>query len=135
MTPVSNYLPGRALRTLERLGNLMCPGVEGMPAFSATGCLHALDELLAATPEADRRDLRHLLLVLSVWPDRGLAWLLRVAGRAEDAWSPLRPLLRQLDLGLRGIVYSLYYSDLGYLNQSSGVHAAMDYHIHCEQEH
>ncbi|RMF15757.1 MAG: hypothetical protein D6758_09220 [Gammaproteobacteria bacterium] len=133
MTQGSRYLGHRALRTLERLGDVMCPGEGTLPRFGDTGCIAWTDQILEVTPSGDVRDLNRLLTALSFLPAPLLVALLRRAADAERAPGPLRPLLRQFDLGLRGLVYSLYYSGKGNGGQSSGVLEALQYDVHCEE--
>ncbi len=133
----SRYLNSRALTGLSRLGDVMLPGGEGMPRFSATGCLEHLDTLLQASHPDDVRDLGRLLWLVSLAPSVMLRGLLRLLDRAEQLPAPLAGGLRLLNVGLKGVILSLYYSGLTgtYYTDSqkkaNAVHAAMGYELVC----
>ncbi len=108
--PVSKHLDLRQLRALETIGDVLVPGDEDFPSFSELGCVAHVDRLLDFLPEADRRDLKRLLWVVSFLP----RWLvgallcgLSAGARASGRWTAS---LRVLHLGLRGLVLGLYYS-------------------------
>lgn len=146
----SQYLPPRAYQGLSRLGDFLLPGTAHMPAFSTTHCLEHVDEMLSSTSKRDRDDLIKILTVFSVLPHWAMGRLLRLSGKAssEVASYPranvgMRPInqltlwfttqLRLLDLGLRGVVFSLYYSGLNdALTHTPSVHNAMDFQLHCQ---
>jgi hypothetical protein len=133
----SEFLNQRQLNALERLGDLLLPGGEGFPTFSATGCLAHVDELLAATPAQDLRDLRLLLTLLSVFPGGLLKALLNMIEARERFPNSIAAPLRLLNLGLKGIIFSLYYSGLTgpYIpSHDADVHGAMAYELRCEAD-
>lgn len=130
----SVYLSRRALGALIRLGNLLCPGTPCLPRFEASGCIAQVDELLHTSPHQDRADLQRLLWWLSWLPEFLLRGLLGLVGRWTQFPELLQTPLRMIDLGLRGVVFSLYYSGLGAAGQLSGVHEGMEYSLHCEPD-
>ncbi len=130
----SVYLSDRALGTLTRLGNILCPGSQRLPRFEASGCVVEVDGLLQASPEQDRTDLQTLLWCLSWMPDPVLRGLLGLSARWPTFPAPIQTPLRMLDLGLRGVVFSLYYSGLGAAGQPSGVHEGMTYEVQCDAD-
>ncbi|GGY23718.1 aldehyde dehydrogenase family protein [Paludibacterium paludis] len=106
----SRFLSRTEMNGLIRVGGALLPGEEGLPAFADTGCAVLVDEALAVASAEDVASLRGLLRILRFAP----AWLIRalfgLAGRAEAFPDVLGTPLRRLDTGLRGLVYSLYYS-------------------------
>lgn len=132
----SRYLNQRQLRTLERLGDCLLPGAAGLPRFSHTGAIEHIDAVLEPVDTGDRRDLRLLLSLLALFPNRlliGLMRLLAARHRLPALVSPLIGALRLLDVSLRGLVFTLYYSNRRGLNaQGPAVHDAMDFQLHCE---
>lgn len=135
MTAQSRYLGLRQLRALERLGDILLPGYGDMPRFSETGSLAHVDELLAAAPAADVRDLRLLLTVLAWMPDWALRALLNLIERRERLPNLLAAPLRLLNLGLKGVLLSLYYSGLpGPYSQGPSVLDIMEYQLNCEPQ-
>jgi hypothetical protein len=107
----SRYLPPRALRGIDRLGDVLLPGDGALPRFSSTGCVTQVDRIAAYVPPADLRDLSMALRVLGWLPALlvRLAWaLLDRSGRMPTA---LGALLRFARFGLKGLVNSLYFDD------------------------
>ncbi len=105
MTSMSRFFGPRELAALARLGDLMLPGDAEFPSFSQMGCVAFIDDLLRFMDPKDRDDLRTLLTVLSVLPSPLLRAFLRLC---QTRWTPL---LRMIELGLKGLVMSLYYSN------------------------
>lgn len=108
---MSRWLTPKATRGLQKTGDLLVPGVAGLPSFSASGLLRDADRVLDYLPEGDRRGLLSLAETLAPLP----AWLIRLilwlAARADRFPDFVGSLLRQIDLGLKGFLYTLYYSD------------------------
>lgn len=110
MTAHSKILSPRALRTFNRIGDLLLPRDGEMPGFSELGCLEHVDGVVAFAPQEDIRTLNALLVVLSFAPDFVLRGLLKLVALAPKLGGPQGTLLRQLDVGLRSVVVTLYYS-------------------------
>ena len=103
-------LSPRAKKTLIRLCDLMLPENGDFPAFSATGSIAHLDKLTDHAPESDISDLSLLLSILSFMPDFILKWLIHKMETAPQSDGALSTIFRQLDFGIRGLLYSCYYS-------------------------
>jgi hypothetical protein len=106
----SAILGPRELRALVVIGDIMLPARGPLPAFSATGCIRYVDDLLRAMPEGDVADIRMVLRVLSYLPPRVAALALWKLGLHRAL--PGRPgaPLRLVEIALKGTVTSLYYS-------------------------
>ncbi|MCS7197760.1 MAG: hypothetical protein NZ930_03655 [Candidatus Bipolaricaulota bacterium] len=102
---MSQFLGPRELSALERIGDLMLPGDSEFPSFSQTGCIAFIDDLLCFMNPKDRDDLKNLLRVLSFLPSPLLRAFLRLCQTHRT------PTLRMVELGLKGLVMSLYYSN------------------------
>lgn len=108
---MSPILGARQITAVQRIGDIMIPGGEGLPRYSETGCVAHIDPILEVTPAEDVAGLKILLAVLSLFPDGLLAWFLRFVGRARSGTGPLAGALRNIDIGLKGLVMSSYYSN------------------------
>lgn len=131
----SAYFSPRQLGALNRIGDVLLPANGDFPAFSHTGALAHIDEMMAPAHPDDIRDLKAVLLLLSFMPAAVLAFLLRRCMAAHSQSHALAVPLRQLDIGLRGIVYSLYYANQCGEGQTATVFAAIDYQLHCAADH
>ncbi|MCZ7666688.1 MAG: hypothetical protein M5U34_05380 [Chloroflexi bacterium] len=88
----------------------MLPGDGELPSFSAYGCLENVDDLVAYAPAEDISLLNTVLAVLSFLPTGVLRWLVgQMSAVKPDEPGLMAPLYRQLNFGLRGIIFSLYY--------------------------
>ena len=130
---MSNYLSQTELRGLSRLGDIVVPGGYGQPSFSQTGCVSHVDELMAATPPGDVKDFKLLMKVFSVTPEFIIRGILKLVDKSSAFPEPIAGLLRLLSIGVKGVVFSLYYSNkTREFYQGPSVHEAMGYEVHCE---
>ena len=100
------------LAALNKVGDLMVPGDGTLPSFSAAGCAAHADRMLAHMNAGDRDGVRLLLSVFRVLPRPLIRALLRLADRHAALPGPPGAALRMLNLGVKGVVMSLYYSGL-----------------------
>lgn len=108
----SKHLSHRHLLAITRIGDLYCPSHPELPSFSDLGVIEHVDQVVGTLPPADLKDLKLLLLLLSYLPTFALAGFVRVLEYAPSVPTPLGAILRMIRFGLRGIVFSLYYSGL-----------------------
>ena len=107
----SKYLNGRAILGLNRIGDLIIPGNARMPSFSNYGCVDHIDDLVHYAPHEDIKDLGLVLSVFSFLPDSILNWMVQKMSQGTKYRGSIGVLLRQLNMGIRGLVFSLYYSE------------------------
>lgn len=112
----SKYLSKSALKSLSRIGDLLIPGDDTFPSFTAYQCLDHIDDLVAFVPDEDRQSLNMVLGILAPMPDSILKWLIKKMATSHLNNGPLGDVFRQLNMGIRGIVFSLYYSEKPGLN-------------------
>ena len=128
--PHSQFLDQRAVRSLERLGDLIVPRVGSLPAFSELGCVEHVDSVLTYAPREDIASLKTLLDVLYYAPDFVLRLLVRMMAKPDKWPAFIATNLRLLDMGVRGIVLSLYYSGkTGAAYKGPTPHELMGYEI------
>ncbi|GMV93786.1 MAG: hypothetical protein AMXMBFR82_35640 [Candidatus Hydrogenedentota bacterium] len=126
----SEFLNRRALRALERMGDLVVPRVGKLPSFTDLGCIEHVDSVLAYAPPEDSASLRTLLNVLYFAPSFVLRFLLRAMANPDRYPEFLAANFRLIDMGVRGVVLSLYYSGktgTGYTGQTP--HELMGYDV------
>ena len=130
---MSKYLSQTELRGLSRLGDIVVPGGYGQPSFSQTGCVSHIDELMAATPPADVKDFKLLMKAFSIAPVFVIRGILKLVDKNNRFPEPIAGLLRLLSIGIKGVVFSLYYSNkTREFYQGPSVHESIGYHVHCE---
>lgn len=107
---MSQILNKKSLKTLNRIGDIIIPGDEEFPKFSDTASIEHIDDLLYYAPQDDIQDLNLLLMVLFFMPKFILCWLVKKMETAPQNKGPLGALFRQLDFGVKGLIFSCYYS-------------------------
>ena len=115
----SSYLSKSALKGLTRIGDILIPGDDEFPSFSAFMCMDHIDDLVSYAPSDDIKDLGMVLSILSFMPRGILNWLVKKMADSHRNTGPMGTLYRQLNMGIRGIVFSLYYSEKPGLNYSA----------------
>lgn len=108
----SKILSPRAVRALERLGDIVCPGDGETPAYSECGCVEHVDKAIAYAPTDDIKSLNLLLRVLSFMPNFVLRWLVNKMTGAHQKQGGLSATFRLLDFGVKGIIFGTYYSGM-----------------------
>ncbi len=99
-------------KALTRLGDVMVPGGEGFPSFSELGCIDHVNDFACVAPLEDIRALSRVLKALAIAPGfclRALCWAMLNADRFPFF---LATPLRQLNIGLRGLIVTPYFASL-----------------------
>ena len=107
----SKYFSKRAIRGLNRIGDILIPGNERMPAFSNYSCIDHVDDLVHYAPQDDIKDLGMVLTFFSFLPHALMKWIVLKMSQGTMYNGSIGTLLRQLNMGIRGLVFSLYYSE------------------------
>lgn len=107
------------LTGLKKLGDVLIPGDRDLPRFSETNVYKYADRMLDYMEESDRSSLKLLLTVFSVTPNFLINALLKVSQSAEGE-NFISSNLRLLSTGLRGVIFTLYYSKLGEYGEKIG---------------
>ncbi len=129
---MSNYLTQTEIRGLNKVGDLVIPGGYGLPSFSQTGCVTHVDEVMEATPPADVKDFKLLMKVFSVAPLFFIRGILKLLDKESVFPEPVGGLLRLLNVGIKGVVFSLYYSNkTSEFYQGPSVHESIGYQVSC----
>jgi len=110
MENISKILSSREISSIVRIGDLMIPAYEEFPSFSQLGCVEHIDSVLGYAPEDDIKDLKLLLKSLSLLPDKAISGLVKIIAENKGFPEKIAGTLRLMDTGLRGIVFTLYYS-------------------------
>jgi len=106
----SAYLWNSALRGLNCIGDVFLPENEEFPSFSQLGCIEMVDDMIAYLPDEDVKLLNIVLTLFSVAPISVLQGLVHTMEASLDKTGMIPSLMRQLNMGLRGILFGCYYS-------------------------
>jgi len=108
----SAHLNARQLYALNRFGELMLPAHGEFPGFAELGCVQHIDLLVEHANKDDIALLKLFFSILYFKPRFAYRVVLWCMKNAEKFPAPLSPIFRTMDMGLRGLVVSLYYSGL-----------------------
>jgi acyl-CoA reductase-like NAD-dependent aldehyde dehydrogenase len=97
---------------LLKLGDVIIPGDGDLPSFSASGCAVHADRMIAYMNPGDRDGITALLGVARFLPRVALRGLLRLTERHTAFPAPIAAGLRMINIGLKGVVMTLYYSGI-----------------------
>lgn len=107
---VSKVLGPAEINAFNRIGDLMIPGNGEFPSFSELGCVEHIDDVVAYAPQEDIKDLAGVLRILNACPTFVLRFVVMLTSNSSRLPGPVGALLRLLDMGLRSVVVTLYYS-------------------------
>lgn len=108
---MSKILSSSAIKAITRIGDIMIPRNGELPAYSEVKGLEFIDDVVSYAPESDLKDLNLLLSILSFMPTSILKWLVNKMAKSHNEEGALSVIFRQLDFGIRGIVFATYYTE------------------------
>lgn len=110
---MANFFSTRATKGLLKVGEIYCPKNGEFPSFKESAGTAYLNNLVANVPEDDFNSLSLVLAIFSFLPNGILKWIINAATNAQNNPSDgiISSTLRQLNIGLRGLCYSIYYSE------------------------
>lgn len=123
-----NPMTEKERRAWNKIGDVLVPGDDTMPSFSESGVLRWLEDALSPSHPDDQRDLRMLVNVLGWMPSFVIRGIMALTARCRDLPGMAGAPFRMLDMGLRGVIFTLYYSGL---DEGNRVFDGIDYHIQC----
>lgn len=109
----SQYLNPTQMRGLVKVGDIVVPGDDVLPRFSQSGSPEQVDRMLAYMTDFDRDGVKLLLTIFRWLPGPLVRAILWVSEHDRHLPGPLGAACRMVNLGIKGVVMSLYYSDLG----------------------
>lgn len=106
----SKYFSPKAIQGLNRIGDILIPQSDEFPSFSTYGAAERVDDIVAYAQRGDVATLNTVLGVMAWLPNRFLLWIAANMAEAHTSNSFIAPLFRQLNTGLRGIIFTAYYA-------------------------
>ncbi len=110
---------------LLRLGDVVIPGDDVLPSFSDSTCADGIGRMLPYMHDSDRDSLMMLLDACAILPRPAIRGIVAMAAGAEKYPAPLASALRMANIGIKGVVCSLYYSDIAIGPQQGQIHRAI----------
>jgi len=110
---MSATLSAAQRRGLDKLGDILIPGDEALPSFTASGCAAHADRMLEHMYDDDRAGVTTVLSLCAILPRSMVRWLFALTEHHADTPEAVASLLRMANLGIKGVVVTLYYADVG----------------------
>jgi hypothetical protein len=107
----SSFFGKTQLRGLAKVGDILIPGDAEFPSFTASKSIDQVDRMLEYMSPSDRDGVQFLCTLFRFCPRfavRGIMWL-----SERQPPGPLGAACRMVNIGVKGVVMSLYYSDIG----------------------
>ncbi len=103
----------QAIKGLCKIGDVFLPGNQEFPKYSEVAGTYKVNDLVQYVPEDDIASLNLVLIIFSFLPMFIIRWLVGKMGEAQSSGKEglIPTTLRQLNLGLRGLLYSTYYGE------------------------
>lgn len=101
-----------SIKGLCKAGNIILPGNKNLPRFSETEFVHHLGRMTNYMYLEDKDGLKLLTTLFAFMPNLIIRLILWVASLHEKFPRPLSAILKQINIGVRGVVFTLYYSGL-----------------------
>lgn len=101
-----------SLKGLCKTGDIIIPGNDEFPSFSQSGFINHLGRMSHYMNEDDREGLKLLSMLLGLMPVFKIRFILYMSGLHGHFPDFIGSILRQINIGLRGVIFTLYYSDL-----------------------
>jgi hypothetical protein len=108
----SRYFNYRQLRGVAKVGDILIPGDVDLPSFSEAQLIHHVDRFAGYLPEDDRDDFCMLMGIFALLPSPLLRMVLKLTDYADHFPDLLAAPLRMVSLAVKGMFFSVYYSDL-----------------------
>lgn len=109
---MSHGFSALSIKGLKKTGDIIIPGDSEFPSFSNSGFIEHLGRMSHYMNEDDREGLKLLSTLLGIMPAIVIRFILYFTRLHHYFPNPIGSILRQINVGLRGVVFTLYYSDL-----------------------
>jgi aldehyde dehydrogenase (NAD+) len=109
---INRHLTEQELTGLLKAGEVLLPGDEISPDFRAGTKPEEIHRILNYMGREDLEDVKLLLQIFSFLPKFFIHFILWISRFDEKVPSFIGTAFRQIQIGVRGLVYTLYYSDL-----------------------
>lgn len=129
---MANTFSNRAVKGLIKFGNIYCPKNGEFPSYEEVAGTQKLDNLALNVPNDDFSALNLVLIIFSFLPNGMVKWFADKFEAAQNNPSDniIQSNFRLLNLGLRGLCYSTYYSEFNNPNYNGKKPLeVIDYHL------
>lgn len=127
----SKYFSNLQIRGIRKAGDILVPEETGFRKFSSTPFIQEIDRMADYMTDEDRSGFAFLMGLFAVLPKPVVSGVLRLAAASEGGSGALTAPLRLINLGVKGVVYTLYYSDL---TPDRRIHKMLEWQTKCGED-
>lgn len=102
-----------AIKGILKAGDVIIPGEGKFPKFSQTPFIKDLGRMSNYMEPADRADFKLLMTLMAFMPSFLIRLILKIAALHESFPVFIGALLRQINIGVKGVILTMYYSGMG----------------------
>ncbi len=125
----SRNLSAAQLSGLVKAGDIVIPGDAELPSFSRSGASAHVDRMFDYMHDSDRDGLKLLFSIFNVLPAFLLRGILKLSEKDKALPGPLGAAARMINVGVKGVVMTLYYSD----TDQVGINQAIGWDAKCDE--
>lgn len=121
-----------SIKGLLKAGDILIPGEGEFPSFSKANLLQHLPRIMNDMYEDDREGFKALTIVLGILPVFMVRFIMYLASQDNKFPGPLGAVMRQIHIGVRGVLFTLYYSGIDQdeilpkLNYKTTINSSLD---------
>lgn len=110
---MDNKLNTNAIKGLSKIGDIILPKNGDFPSYSEVADTNALSMIIKNAPTEDISSLNLVLSIFAFLPNFILKWVVKKMENSlsDPSTGLIATTFRQLQLGLRGLLFSTYYSE------------------------
>jgi aldehyde dehydrogenase (NAD+) len=97
---------------LKKAGDIVLPGGDDFPRFSETNFLDHFGRISHYMTPDDREGFKLLTALMGLMPSFAIRLMLEVVSNDRFMPGPIAALFRQINVGVKGVLFSMYYSGL-----------------------
>ncbi len=101
-----------SIKGISKIGDIVIPGDRELPSFSETNFIHEFGRISSYMTIEDKEGLKLLTSIFAFTPKTIIKLILKIASYHYLLPFWPAPILRQINLGLRGIIFTMYYSGI-----------------------
>jgi len=109
---MSHGFSALSIKGILKAGDIIIPGSDEFPNFSSTNFIQHFSRMSSFMNQDDLDGLKLLTSLMALMPKSMIRLMLWCASHHQFAPGPLGVTLRQINLGIRGIIFTMYYSGL-----------------------
>lgn len=106
-----------SLKGIQKAGDIVLPGGDGFPRFSETDFIQHFGRISHYMTPEDREGFKLLTAIMGIMPSFMIHLMLVMVSHHEKVPSFIGAIFRQVNMGVKGVLFTMYYSGLDETNQ------------------